>query len=181
MTDTIRLIGVRAKGFHGVFDHEKRDGQDFVVDIELELDLRLPGRTDSLADTVSYADVAAAVVRRIEGPPVDLIERLAALVAEDAMADPRVEAVTVTVHKPQAPVGVPFGDVQVMVRRARGIPVVIALGANLGDPLATLTAAVAALGGVPDLRVTAVSPLVETDPVGGPAGQAAYLLSLIHI
>ncbi len=179
MTDTIRLIGVRAKGFHGVFEHEKRDGQEFVVDVELELDLRPAGRTDALADTVSYADVAAAVVRRIEGPPVDLIERLAALVAEDAMADPRVEAVTVTVHKPQAPVGVPFGDVQVMVRRARGIPVVIALGANLGDPLATLTAAVAALGGVPDLRVTAVSPLVETDPVGGPAGQPAYLNAVV--
>lgn len=179
MSDLIRLLGVRATGFHGVLAAERRDGQDFVVDVELELDLRPSGHSDDLADTVSYADVAAAVRRRIEGPPVDLIERLATLIAGDALADPRVRAVTVTVHKPQAPVGVPFGDVQVRLRRERGTPVVVALGANLGDPAATLTAAIAAMGRVPGLRVTAASPLVESDPVGGPQGQAAYLNAVV--
>ena len=177
--DRIRLLGVQATGHHGVFEHERRDGQLFVVDVELELDLRRAGRTDALTDTVSYAQVAADVVARIQGPPVDLIERLAELIAADTLARPLVTAVEVTVHKPQAPVGVPFGDVQVVLRRERGIPVVIALGGNLGIPVDTLAAAVTALADVPGLTLTGVSPLVESDPVGGPAGQAAYLNAVV--
>lgn len=177
-TDRIRLIGIRATGYHGVLAHERRDGQDFVIDVHLSVDLRRAGRSDLLADTVDYSKLAAKVHDRITGDPVDLIERLAALVAEDALADPRVAEVEVVVHKPQAPVGVPFGDVQVRVCRARGVPVVIALGANLGDPAATLTDAVQALAAVPRLRVGAVSPLLETDPVGGPE-QPAYLNAVL--
>ena len=85
-----------------------------------------------------------------------------------------VDAATVTVHKPQAPVGHPFTDVAVEVHRTRGVPVVVALGANLGDAHATLESAVRAVAGLPGMRVRAVSPLVETDPVGGP-DQPAYL------
>ncbi len=178
LTDRITISGIRARGFHGVFGHERRDGQDFVVDVVLEVDLRRAGRSDDLADTVSYADVAAAVVARIEGEPRDLIERLAADIAADALGDPRVESVEVTVHKPDAPVGVAFGDVSVTVRRRRpAVPVVIALGANLGDRAAALASAVRGLrrAGVRDL---AVSPAYETDPVGGPE-QPAYLNAVV--
>ncbi len=177
--DEIRLLGVSGTGRHGVLEHERRDGQVFVVDVVLGLDVRRAARTDTLADTVDYGQVAAGVLARIEGRPCDLIETLADRIAADVLADPRVESVEVTVHKPQAPVGVPFGDVQVVVRRQRGTPVVIALGANLGDPLATLTAAVAALPDVPGLTVTAVAPLVESDPVGGPPDQPPYLNGVV--
>ena len=176
--DRITITGVEAIGHHGVFDHEKRDGQPFFVDVTLGLDLRAAGRSDALADTVNYGEVAADVVARIEGEPFDLIERLAAVIADDALRRPLVDEVEVTVHKPQAPVGVPFGDVTVTVHRRRPVPVVVALGANLGDPVTTLSAAVGRLRETPGFAVVAVSDLVETDPVGGP-DQPAYLNAVI--
>ena len=177
-SDRITITGVVATGHHGVFDHEKRDGQPFGVDVTLWLDLRPAGRSDALADTVNYGEVAADIVARIEGEPFDLIERLAAVIADDTLRRPLVDAVEVTVHKPQAPVGVPFGDVTVSVHRRRPVPVVVALGANLGDPVGTLAAAVERLRGTPGFSVVAVSDLVETDPVGGPE-QPAYLNAVV--
>ncbi len=178
MTDRIVLQGISAHGHHGVLDFEKADGQEFVVDVALEVDLRRPGRSDVLAHTVNYADVAADVVSLIIGPSLDLIEALAEKIARAALKRPLVQAVEVTVHKPQAPVGVPFSDVQVVVERHRDEPVVIALGANLGKVQATLEAAVRALADVDGLRISAVSDLFETDPVGGPE-QPVYLNAVV--
>ena len=165
--DTIELLGVRAKGYHGVFAEERREGQDFVVDVVMSLDLGPAGASDDLGDTVSYADIAADVVADIEGEPLDLIEALAARIADSVLRYPRVEGVEVTVHKPQAPVGVPFGDVRVRIARERRAPVVIALGSNLGDSEETLAEAVARLRGA---GVDVSSPLRRyvTVPVGGP-------------
>ena len=178
MTDHIVLQGISARGFHGVLDFEKADGQDFVVDVTLEVDLRRAGRSDLLAHTVSYAEVAADVVDLIAGPSLDLIESLAEQIAATALRRPQVQSVEVTVHKPQAPVGVPFGDVRVTIERCRDERVVIALGANLGDVQATLESAVRALADVDGLRITAVSDLFETDPVGGP-DQPVYLNAVV--
>lgn len=178
MTDRIFLDGVQAFGHHGVLEHEKRDGQPFVVDVVLELDLAPAGRSDDLAATVSYAEVAADVVARITGPSFDLVERLAEVIADDTLLRPLVDAVEVTVHKPEAPVGQPFSDVGVRVRRERGTPVVIALGANLGDAQGTLQAAVTALAATPGLRLRSVSRLALTEPVGGPE-QDAYLNAVV--
>ncbi len=166
--DRIELTGVRARGRHGVLAHERRDGQDFVVDVILEVDLGPACRSDDLTETVSYAEVADDVVAWVEGDPVDLIEVLAARIADDALARGLVEAVEVTVHKPEAPVGHPFTDVAVRIRRERAVPVVLALGANLGDPAAALARAVGELGRLRGTRVDAVSGLVDSDPVGGP-------------
>ncbi|MGE9807340.1 2-amino-4-hydroxy-6-hydroxymethyldihydropteridine diphosphokinase [Janibacter sp. G1551] len=165
--DRIVLAGVRARGHHGVLDHEKRDGQEFVVDVVMTVDLTRAGDTDDLEHTVNYAEVAADVVRRIEGPSLDLIEALADQIAGDVLARPLVEAVEVVVHKPSAPVGVPFGDVQVRISRVARRPVVVALGANLGQAPETLRSALLDLGAGP-MRVDAVAPFVATDPVGGP-------------
>ena len=178
MTDHIVLQGISARGFHGVLDFEKTDGQDFVVDVTLEVDLRRAGRSDLLAHTVSYAEVAADVVDLIAGPSLDLIESLAEQIAATALRRPQVQSVEVTVHKPQAPVGVPFGDVRVTIERCRDERVVIALGANLGDVQATLESAVRALADIDGLRITAVSDLFETDPVGGP-DQPVYLNAVV--
>lgn len=177
-TDRILLAGVEAFGYHGVLAFEKEQGQTFVVDVVLELDLGRAGRSDDLAHTVSYAEVATDVVARVTGPSYDLIERLAEVVADDCLARPLVDAVEVTVHKPQAPVGQPFSDVAVHVRRERGRPVVVALGANLGDAGETLADAVREVAALPGVRVRAVSPLVETDPVGGPE-QPVYLNAVL--
>lgn len=166
MTDRISLLGVRARGFHGVLADEKRDGQDFVVDVVLDVDLAPAGTTDDLARTINYAEVGADVVRRIEGPSLDLIESLAEQIAGDALARPAVRGVEVTVHKPSAPVGVPFGDVAVSIHRTRAVPVVIAMGANLGDASRTLQAAIDDLGDA--VQSVRRAPFVSTEPVGGP-------------
>jgi dihydroneopterin aldolase/2-amino-4-hydroxy-6-hydroxymethyldihydropteridine diphosphokinase len=178
MTDRIVLQGISARGRHGVLDFEKADGQEFVVDVSLEVDLRRPGRSDVLAHTVNYAEVAADVVSLVTGPSLDLIETLADQIAVAALRRPLVQAVEVTVHKPQAPVGVLVGDVKVVVERHRDEPVVIALGGNLGGVRATLEAAVRALADVDGLRISAVSDLFETDPVGGPE-QPLYLNAVV--
>jgi dihydroneopterin aldolase len=117
--DRIALTGLRVRGFHGVFEHERRDGQEFVVDVLLETDVTAAAATDDLAATVDYSVVARAVHEIVTGEPVDLIETLAVRIATAALAHGAVAAVEVTVHKPDAPVGVPVDDVVVRVRRSR--------------------------------------------------------------
>lgn len=117
--DRIAVTGIAVRGFHGVLEHERRDGQTFVVDVALGVDTRPAAATDDLARTVDYAAVAADVVAIVAGEPVDLIETLAARLADACLARDLVEAVEVVVHKPDAPVGVPFDDVTVTVVRRR--------------------------------------------------------------
>lgn len=120
MTDRITLRGIRATGFHGVYPNERRDGQEFIADVVLELSLAAAARSDDVADTVHYGELAGAVAAILAGDPVDLIETVAQRIADTALADPRVDAAEVTVHKPQAPIEVPFDDVSVTIRRERG-------------------------------------------------------------
>lgn len=165
----ITLTGVTAYGYHGVLASEKADGQEFSVDLVLEVDLSRAAATDDLTHTVNYAEVAAEAVGVLQGPGRDLIETVAGQIADAVLTRPLVEAVEVTVHKPHAPVGVPFADVTVSLRRERDVPVVIALGANLGsDPADTLQRAAERLRAVEGLRGLRLSPLFDTDPVGGP-------------
>ncbi len=118
--DRIELVGLRAKGFHGVFDFERRQGQEFVVDVVLHVDTRAAAAGDDLSETVHYGELAEAVHDVVTGEPVDLIETLASRIADVALAQDGVGAVDVAVHKPHAPVTVAFGDVVVRVHRRRG-------------------------------------------------------------
>jgi len=120
MTDRIVLTGIRATGYHGVYDHERRDGQEFVADVALELSLADAARSDDVVDTVHYGELAETVATILAGEPVNLLETLAQRIAAAALADGRVDAVEVTLHKPQAPIPVPFTDVAVTIRRERG-------------------------------------------------------------
>jgi 7,8-dihydroneopterin aldolase/epimerase/oxygenase len=117
--DRISLRGLRAHGRHGVFDEERAMGQTFVVDVALELDTRPAAESDELADTVDYGVLASDVVGIVEGEPVRLLETLAARLAERCLGHVGVTAVEVTVHKPEAPMGVAFEDVTVTIRRSR--------------------------------------------------------------
>jgi dihydroneopterin aldolase len=117
--DRITVRGIRATGFHGVYAEERRTGQPFVVDVVLHLDLAPAAASDDVTATVHYGELAQQVVAAIEGGPVDLIETLAQRVADIALAYPVVGKVEVTVHKPEAPVGVPFSDVAVTLVRGR--------------------------------------------------------------
>lgn len=117
--DTVALKGLRHRGFHGVLPQEREAGQDFVVDAVLEFDTAPAAAADDLARTVNYAELAARLTDVIGGTPVDLIETLAAQLADVCLSYALVDAVTVTVHKPQAPVGRPVEDVAVTIRRRR--------------------------------------------------------------
>ena len=119
MADLITLTGLRVRGFHGVFDFERREGQDFVIDAVLEVDTRRAAETDDLTETVHYGELASALAEIVAGEPFDLIETLAARLVEACLADAKVQAATGTVHKPSAPIPLTFGDVAVTVRRSR--------------------------------------------------------------
>jgi dihydroneopterin aldolase len=119
VTDRIELRGLTVRGNHGVFEHERRDGQEFVVDITVWIDLDTAAVSDDLSDTVDYGQLAQRAADIMGGPPRKLIEAVAADIAEDVMCDERVHAVEVTVHKPQAPIPLAFNDVAVVVRRSR--------------------------------------------------------------
>ncbi len=117
MTDRITLRGLRVRGHHGVFEHERRNGQDFVVDVVLSVDTGMAGQSDDLNDTIHYGLLAEGLAADVERDPLDLIEALAQRLADRCLKDPRVEEVEVTVHKPQAPVTVPLDDVAVTITR----------------------------------------------------------------
>lgn len=118
--DEIVLTGLTVFGHHGVFDFERRDGQEFTIDLRLMLPLSRPAASDDVLDTVHYGELADKVAAIVAGEPVNLIEKLAARIADAVLADERVQLVTVTVHKPHAPIQQTFADVAVVVHRRRG-------------------------------------------------------------
>lgn len=113
MSDKITLTGIKGFGYHGVFESERRLGQDFLVDIEVVSDFKKAVSSDDVADTVNYAELADIAHRAITGEPFNLIEKLADKIAQDCLQVTGVTRVSVTVHKPQAPIEVPFGNVSV--------------------------------------------------------------------
>ncbi|MGO2684214.1 MAG: dihydroneopterin aldolase [Microbacterium sp.] len=117
--DEIALTGLTVFGRHGVFEHERENGQEFTIDLRLRLDLADAAASDDVADTVHYGELAEQVAAVIAGEPVDLIETLAQRIADVALADRRVERVEVTVHKPHAPIPLTFTDVSVTITRSR--------------------------------------------------------------
>ncbi|TCO57991.1 dihydroneopterin aldolase [Actinocrispum wychmicini] len=120
LKDQITLTGLRVRGNHGVFEHEKRDGQDFLVDIRVWISLDEAARTDDLTRTLHYGELAEGAAAIVAGPARDLIETVAGEIADMVLRDERAHAVEVTVHKPAAPIPLTFADVAVTVHRERG-------------------------------------------------------------
>ncbi|MEV0947433.1 dihydroneopterin aldolase [Rhodococcus sp. NPDC049939] len=119
MSDRIELRGLRVRGNHGVYEHEKRDGQDFLVDVNVWMDLSVAANSDDLKDTLDYGRLAELAAAVVAGPPRNLIETVAAEIADSVMADPRVERTEVVLHKPSAPIPLTFADVAVVANRSR--------------------------------------------------------------
>lgn len=161
--DVIRLTGLGGVGRHGVLPEERRDGQLFKVDLTMSVDTRAAAEHDDLNRTVDYAAVAAEVVQIVEGEPVNLIETLAARIAGAVLAFEQVRRVEVTVHKPEAPVGVPFTDVEVVLVRtaaaaAVAAPEHVAQQEAPAAPVAALPAVVAPAADVVEEDVPSVEP-----------------------
>ncbi len=119
MADRIAVRGLRAHAHHGVYAFERERGQMFLVDAVLELDTAPAAAGDDLERTVNYAELARQLHAVLTGEPVNLLETLAQRLADVCLASPLVDAVEITVHKPEADLGVPFGDVTVTIRRQR--------------------------------------------------------------
>ncbi|MGL4307111.1 MAG: dihydroneopterin aldolase [Mycobacteriaceae bacterium] len=119
MMDRIELHGLKVQGNHGVFDFEKHDGQVFFIDIVLWMDLSTAAKSDDLVDTFDYGELARRAHAIVSGPPLNLIETVAARVADDIMLDSRVQKTEVSIHKPQAPIPLTFSDVCVVTQRSR--------------------------------------------------------------
>jgi dihydroneopterin aldolase len=117
--DEITLTGLRARAFHGVLEEERRVGQVFLIDVTAYLSLTEAAASDDLDDTVHYGTLAEEIVAAVESEPVDLIETVAERIAQVVLAHERVALTRVTVHKPSAPISVPFDDVSVTVTRGR--------------------------------------------------------------
>ncbi|WP_435749151.1 dihydroneopterin aldolase [Microbacterium sp. PMB16] len=115
--DEIVLTGLTVFGRHGVYDHERDAGQEFIIDLRLRLSLEQAAASDEVTDTVHYGELAEKVAAVVAGEPVNLIETLAERIAGVALDDRRVQSVTVTVHKPHAPIPLTFADVAVTVHR----------------------------------------------------------------
>jgi dihydroneopterin aldolase len=117
--DELTLTGLRATAHHGVFEHERVNGQEFVIDVSVWLDSRAAAASGDLAQTVNYGVLAEEVVASVESDPVDLIETVAERIAGVVLAHPAVRRTRVTLHKPSAPITVPFDDVSITIERGR--------------------------------------------------------------
>jgi dihydroneopterin aldolase len=119
MLDRICIAGLRVRGHHGVLDHERVNGQDFVIDAVLWLDTAPAAARDDLSLTADYSGVAGRLAEIVAGPPVALIETLADRLAAACLAEPLVREAEITVHKPHAPVELELADISVTIRRSR--------------------------------------------------------------
>jgi dihydroneopterin aldolase len=117
MTDELSVTGIECYAHHGVFEHEKREGQTFLVDLTLGVDTRSAAASDDLHDTVDYGSLVGQVKAAVESDPVDLIETLAERISGVCLLDDRVEWARVTVHKPGAPIAATFADVTLTITR----------------------------------------------------------------
>jgi dihydroneopterin aldolase/2-amino-4-hydroxy-6-hydroxymethyldihydropteridine diphosphokinase len=185
MTDQIEISAIRTVAIVGALPHEREIPQPLQIDLTLDVDLGDAGQSDDLDDTVHYGWVADQVVAVVSESKDVLLERLAARVADEVLTFDRVEAVTVTLTKLRPPIAVDAASTAVRISRTRSTAAVarqsshrafIALGSNLGDRRAFLRMGVAGLD-----RVVAVSQVYETDPVGGPDDQGAYLNMVVEI
>ena len=119
--DRIRLTGLRIFAHHGVLDFERENGQEFIIDLEIAVDLAPAAASDDVTKTIHYGELAEAVYAAVQADAVDLIETVAERVAAIALGYERALQVTVTIHKPAAPITVPFGDVSVTITRSRAL------------------------------------------------------------
>ena len=117
MADELSVAGIECFAHHGVFEHERREGQVFIVDLVLGIDTRPAARSDDLHDTVDYGSLVARVKAAVESDPVDLIETLAQRISDVCVSDDRVDWARVTIHKPGAPIDAVFSDVTLTITR----------------------------------------------------------------
>lgn len=183
-TDHILIDDLRVTCIIGVLDHERVTPQPLRIDVDIEVDLHDAGQSDDLTQTVHYGEVAVALANLARDTEYQLLERLAQHMTEVVLSFPLVRAVDLTLTKLEPPIPERIGSTAVRLRRVRSDfststphKAILALGSNIGDRAGYLRFAIDRLGD----RVTAQSQVFETDPVGGPENQGAYLNMVVAI
>lgn len=185
MRDRIDITGLLVTTVVGALPHEREMAQPLRIDLSLVVDLRDAGHSDELGDTVHYGLVTDQVAAAVREHKDILLERLADRIAEIVVGFDRVEAVDLTVTKLRPPIAEQVETTSVRIHRTpadfevrprSAHRAIVALGSNLGDREGYLRHALRGLGGI-----VAQSQVFETDPVGGPEGQGAYLNMVVAL
>lgn len=120
MTDQVLVNGLVLHAHHGVGKDEQRIGQNFIIDLVLEMDLAAAAQTDKLVHTASYDTIVEVVSRAFQRKRYRLVEAAGGAVASALLkAFPAVTTVRVTVRKPHAPLAATFDHVGVVLVRCR--------------------------------------------------------------
>jgi len=165
--DKMEVTGIEVWAHHGVFDHERRNGQPFLIDVAWWLDTGSAARTDSLESTIDYGKVTNVIVAVTQSDPVDLIETLAERLHQALFAQFPMDRLQLTIHKPQAPISANFSDVRLttsFIREKQQRQVVFSLGSNIEPRLDYLQFAVSGLVSTPGIEDVRVSGVYETQP-----------------
>lgn len=178
--DCIKIVQLEVFAYHGCEEQEKIDGQKFYVDANLYTDVRTPGTSDDLDETINYATVCHFIDKFMRDNRFDLIEAAAEQTVRALLKEfPKVRAIDFSIYKPSAPIGLPFGTVAVSISR-KWNKVILSIGSNIGDREAYLNGAVDSLYDDENCRVHVVSNFLETDPYG-PVEQDKFLNGCIEI
>lgn len=178
--DHIKIVQLEVFAFHGCKEQEKRDGQKFYIDADLYTDIRTPGISDDLNDTMNYATVCQFIDKFMKENRFNLIEAAAEQTVRALLQEfPKVRGVDFTIYKPNAPIGLPFGNVAVSISR-KWSKVILAVGSNMGDREAYLNGAADSLYDDENCRVNVISNYIETEPYG-PVEQDKFLNGCIEL
>lgn len=165
--DKISIKNLEVFAHHGVFPEENKLGQKFLVSAVLYTDTRSAGMTDDLTKSIHYGIVSQKITEFLQQHTYQLIETAAEqLVQELLLTTEHLQAVTLELKKPWAPVGLPLETVSVTITRGWHTAC-IALGSNMGDKKAYLDGAVKSLSESPCCQVLKVSDYLVTAPYGG--------------
>lgn len=178
--DQIRIRGLRIYARHGVFEEERKLGQSFIVDAVLNTRLQEAGEKDDLSLSTDYGAVCKKITQVMTEETRLLIEAAAERTAREILLSfPAVESLELTLHKPQAPIPLPFEDVAVRIRRGWHTAYV-ALGSNLGNREAFLKMGIDGVNAHPFCRVEETAPVYTSTPYGG-VEQGEFLNTVMKV
>lgn len=178
--DCIKIIQLEVFAYHGCEEFEKINGQKFYIDATLYTDIRTSGASDDLNDTMNYAKVCEFITKFMTENRFDLIEAVAEQTSRSLLREfPKLRAIDFSIYKPDAPIGLPFGNVAVSISR-KWNKAILSIGSNMGDKEAYLNNAVDSLYDDGNCRVNVVSNYIETEPYG-PVEQDNFLNGCLEI
>ncbi|WP_455951592.1 2-amino-4-hydroxy-6-hydroxymethyldihydropteridine diphosphokinase [Eubacterium sp.] len=178
--DCIKIRQLEVFAYHGCMEEEKINGQKFYIDMDLCTDMRKSGVSDELEETVNYAEVCSFVDKYLKENRFNLIEAAAEHTVRELLKRfPKIKGADITINKPSAPIGLPFGNVAVKVSR-RWNKVILSIGSNMGDKEAYLNGAIDGIYDNDNCRINTISKFIETEPYG-PVEQDNFLNGCLEI